>query len=422
MSTEPVETSVEPTINQLQDRYARSIVEHGVGLLPGQDLYIRALYASRRLALRIGEAAYDQGASRVHYRFIDREEQVQLVRRAPALSLVAAVQVDLRAWHLEILRSRSPLLVLSEIAPSSHYEDLAREHSFNHSLYTRGIGEVSFSFIRQAMDQGLTACTIAPAPTLTWAARIFPELPAPEAETRLTELLVSVTEDEKAYAERQEQDEKLCERLEALRIRTVRVQGGGNDLLVRLPETARWIHSVLKTRAGQPYRFNFPSEEIFTTPDFRHTSGRLAARRPFRLSNGIQVEGAVLEFKEGRVVHTSATRGQEALEKHLSIDPGAGRLGEFALVSNRSPLTQYPQVFDHFLLDENAGCHVALGNGWKLPFGAEPLDDEDALESHGFNRSAVHTDIVFGNAGVTVTAIESEAGEVVLLVDGEWKI
>ena len=97
-------------------------------------------------------------------------------------------------------------------------------------------------------------------------------------------------------------------------------------------------------------------------------------------------------------------------------------MGEFALVSNRSPLAQCPQVFDHFLLDENAGCHVALGNGWKLPFGAEPLDDEDTLESQGLNRSAVHTDIVFGNAGVTVVATESDAGEVVLLADGEWRI
>jgi aminopeptidase len=148
----------------------------------------------------------------------------------------------------------------------------------------------------------------------------------------------------------------------------------------------------------------------------------LVASRPFRLSNGIRVEGALFELEEGRVVRSTATRGHEALEKHLAIDPGAGRLGEFALVSNRSPLARYPQTFDHFLLDENAGCHVALGNGWRVPFGAEPLDDEDALESRGLNRSAVHTDIVFGNAGVAVTATESETGEVVLLVNGEWKI
>jgi aminopeptidase len=271
MSTEAVKAELsEPTLNQLRDRYARAIVERGVGLLHGQDLYIHALDSNRDLAFQIGEAAYDLGASRVHYRFTDRDEQNQLLRRAPALSLVAAVQVDLRAWYLEILRSRSPLLVLSDSSPSKQYKDLACQHSYKHDLYARGLGEISFSFMEQAVDQGLTACTIVPAPSAAWASRIFPELPAPAAERKLTELLVSVTETDSAtYAERQEQDEELCRRLDALGIRTIQVRGEGNDLLLRLPETARWIHPFLETRAGQRYQFNFPPLHLRPLPSRR---------------------------------------------------------------------------------------------------------------------------------------------------------
>jgi hypothetical protein len=92
----------------------------------------------------------------VHYRLSSRAEKAQLVRRAPALSLVDAVQIELRAWHLEILRSRSPLLVLSDSGPSSHHEALAREHAYKHTLYSRGFGEITLSFLRQAVPVQLS--------------------------------------------------------------------------------------------------------------------------------------------------------------------------------------------------------------------------------------------------------------------------
>jgi hypothetical protein len=141
----------EPTLNQLRDRYARAIVQHGVGLLPGQDLYLHAPARASARALRIGEAAYDLGASRVHYRFITLEERDQLIRRASADSLKDAIEVDLRSWHLEILRSRSPLVVLSDIAPSGHHERLARKHATQYDLYIRGFGEIAFGFMRQVL-------------------------------------------------------------------------------------------------------------------------------------------------------------------------------------------------------------------------------------------------------------------------------
>ena len=421
MSVVPGRSDV--SLEDLYRRYARAVVEHGVGLLPGQDLYIRAMRHARDLALTVGEAAYDLGASQVHYRIIDMDEQAQLVRRASPAAIVDTTQVDIRSWHLEILRSRSPLLTLSEIGASSHYEQLVREHPTNHGIFLRGLGEIGRAFMHQTIELGQSVCAIAAAPSASWAQRIFPRLPREEAEHRLMNLLVSLVEmDPQVRAQKLEYFDQLSERLNALHIREMHVTGGGNDFRIALPETARWIYARMKTNSGQRYFINFPSEEVFTTPDFRHCSGRMVASRPFRLGSGVRVEGAVLEFENGEVVHSSAAVGGEDLQKYLAIDAGARRLGEFALVSRDSPLARVDHFFDHPLLDENAGSHIAIGNGWKIPFGADPTDDEGTLIEIGLNQSAVHTDIVFGSDEVTVTATQTVEGKRTLLGNGVWKV
>ena len=76
-------------------------------------------------------------------------------------------------------------------------------------------------------------------------------------------------------------------------------------------------------------------------------------------------------------------------------------------------------VFHNTLFDENAGCHVAWGQSF--PFAVESglqmtPDERYAL---GLNNSTVHTDVVLGGEGLTVTAT-TPGGPVVLLRDDTW--
>ena len=45
----------------------------------------------------------------------------------------------------------------------------------------------------------------------------------------------------------------------------------------------------------------------------------------------------------------------------LDTDEGARRLGEVALVPDSSPISQSNILFYNTLFDENAACHIALG-------------------------------------------------------------
>ena len=151
--------------------------------------------------------------------------------------------------------------------------------------------------------------------------------------------------------------------LNSLDIREIHITGGGNDLRLSLSERALWHHAALKTRYGQESWCNFPSDEIFTTPDCRLTEGRLVANKPLRLFNHALIEGLSLEFRDGRVVDIEAAVGKDDVAAWIEIDSGASMLGEIGLVGSDAALYGMTRYFDFPQFDENTASHVALGHG-----------------------------------------------------------
>jgi aminopeptidase len=90
-----------------------------------------------------------------------------------------------------------------------------------------------------------------------------------------------------------------------------------------------------------------------------------------------------------------------------------------ALVDRESRVAQANTVFHNTLFDENAGCHVAWGQSF--PFAVENglKLSQDEREALGLNCSSVHTDVVLGGEGLTVTATTPD-GEITLLDNDTW--
>ena len=76
---------------------------------------------------------------------------------------------------------------------------------------------------------------------------------------------------------------------------------------------------------------------------------------------GTLIDNIAVRFEDGRIVEAKASRGEEVLNKVLDTDEGARRLGEVALVPHSSPISQSGFLFYNTLFDENAACHIALG-------------------------------------------------------------
>jgi len=188
-------------------------------------------------------------------------------------------------------------------------------------------------------------------------------------------------------------------------------------------------HVNLKVTPGKKRRWiglsghNIPSFEIFLSPDWRGTEGIYFADQPsFRSGN--RVEGIRLEFKKGRLIKIDAKRGRDFVVKQLSMDKGAGRLGEFSLTDKR--FSRIDRFMANTLFDENFGgrygnCHVALGASYSDSYDGDPSRlTKERKKRLGFNDSALHWDIVNTEKKKVVAHLAS-GEEITIYEDGMFR-
>ena len=208
-------------------------------------------------------------------------------------------------------------------------------------------------------------------------------------------------------------------RLDETGLETLRFTAPGTDLVVGLSKRSRWMGGTLATPDGRRFVPNIPTEEVFTTPDFRLTEGRVACSRPVMILD-VPVEGAWLEFRKGEVVASGASKGADVLERFIAMEKGSRRLGEVALVDCSSPIWRSGRFFRNILLDENAACHIALGSGFPKSFeGADAMGTEER-EASGFNDSFEHDDLTFGSDEIDVDAMDAKGRLFALMRKGRF--
>jgi aminopeptidase len=215
---------------------------------------------------------------------------------------------------------------------------------------------------------------------------------------------------------------RLDQRAAVLRERAfgaVRFHGGGTDLTVGLAAGARWESANATTEWGAPMVVNMPTEEVFTTPDFRRVDGVVRATHPFHLVGGGLVEGLAVRFADGHPVEVEAERGADLVRTQMATDRGAGRLGEVALVDGTSAVGRTGVLFGDLLFDENATSHIAWGGAYTFTVPDLP-DDEAAHEARGVNDSVVHQDVMIGGPEVDVFGRDAAGNEVPIIVDDGW--
>ncbi len=203
-----------------------------------------------------------------------------------------------------------------------------------------------------------------------------------------------------------------CAWLNSLPIDRLHVEGEDVDLWLTLGSRRRWIGG-----GGR----NIPSFEIFTSPDWRGTEGRIRFSEPL-YAHGSLITGIELEFADGRVVASRADENEPLLKEMLAAD-GADRIGEFSLTDTRlSPITRF---MASTLFDENIGgpfgnTHLAVGLSLRQCYDGDPMGvSPQEWERLGFNESAIHTDIV-STTDRTVTATLIGGGEMVIYADGRF--
>ena len=162
-----------------------------------------------------------------------------------------------------------------------------------------------------------------------------------------------------------------------------------------------------------------PTEEVFSAPDFRVADGYVSSTKPLSY-NGNIIEGIKVTFKDGQITEVSAEKGDQVMKDLVFENNGARGLGEVALVSDPSPISQSGITFFNTLFDENAACHIALGKAYPtcVEGGSEMSDEE--LAAVGANDSLVHVDFMVGEGTTNIVGITKDGREVQIFKDGNW--
>jgi aminopeptidase len=265
---------------------------------------------------------------------------------------------------------------------------------------------------------------VAAAATPAWAKKVFPELDEEQALAALWEAIFHTCRADRpdclnrwnAHAETLE---KRAHMLTQMKIHKLHFEGPGTDLEVHLSKKALFVAGRSKTPDGVAFEANIPTEECFTTPDHRHTTGRVRITRPVFV-NGELIKDLQLQFTNGEITHFTASQGEKTFASYIANDPGAKRLGEVSLVGIDSPIYQSGRIFEEILFDENAACHIAVGFAYRFCIEGGAAMSEQELDAVGCNDSHVHTDFMISSEEVSVTATLYSGEIVPLIKNGKW--
>lgn len=401
-------------MEEILRKYARLMLEVGVNLQAKQKVFIGLEAYHREFGNIIVEEAYKLGAGYVMLEAKDPKELAARINHSPE------DQLDyLPPW----MEQRNQMMVEEQWARVGFFGPTEPELMGTLDQSKLGIVQAAGRKVGKALAKaggsGETAWTVGALPTPKWALSVFPEEIEERAMELLWEQLVKIMhldhENPSQYwREISKGMNDRADKLEELDIAYIHFKNEHTDLKVKCLPNGVWKGGTSSCRGEYRFLPNIPTFENFTTPDFRGTTGFAKATRPTEVM-GSQIEGAWFTFEEGKVVDYGADSNKEVLDKMFEICPQAYYLGELALVDNSSPIYQSGLVFNSVLFDENACCHVALGNGYSSAApNTEGMNDDELLEL-GCNVSLIHHDFMIGSDDINVDAITS-SGEIIPLI------
>ena len=266
--------------------------------------------------------------------------------------------------------------------------------------------------------------TIVACATPEWAKLVFPGEPEDVAVAKLWEAIfvssrVNVDDPVVEWQQHGERLKKRVEMLNAKRYSALHFKSSVTDLTVGLADDHLWAGGGTTAGNGVYCQPNIPTEECFTTPHKDRVDGTVRASKPLS-HQGTLIENIEVRFEGGKIVEAKATAGEDVLNRLISTDDGARRLGEVALVPHGSPIAQSGVLFWNTLFDENAASHIALGQAYSTCIiGGDKMDAAE-LAARGANESLIHVDWMIGSGEMDVDGIAADGVAEPLMRKGEW--
>lgn len=402
-------------MENLMRKYARVLLESCLKVEENQPLFVSFNVERLDFVRLVSEEAYKLGIKDIYFDMSD-----PYLKHSALKSLEVEDLKKLTFWNKEMwnvyAKKHAAFLMLASETPGL-MKDIEPKKITEMTRYAYETRKEFESY----RDKSELAWCIAAVPTKAWADVIFKD------KDNSVELLwnkifeiCSITEEDpvKIWNDKLDLLKKRADKLNEKNFKTLIYKSSKTDFKIDLPENHRWGSGCEKLVNGKEVLVNFPTEEVFTSPDCRSAEGIVYSSKPLEYQ-GVILDNFSIEFKDGVVTNFSAEQGEETLKEMINICENSNMLGEVALVPYDSPISNTNMVFLETLYDENAACHLALGDSFPECIN-EKGTKKELFEKYNMNNSDSHVDFMIGTKDLNIKGITHDNKEIDIFINGNF--
>lgn len=398
-------------------KYSELLLSRGLDIKEGQSLVICAPVESYEFIRILSNCALKKGVNDIYFDWYDEELKYQQLINLSKEDLGKSLFWNKKVYDEYAKKDAAFLMFVSDNS------DIMGDVDSEIVSYTSKINRTSRPLYKKRQLTNEIAWCIASVSTFGWANKVFSG--SDDCVNKLWEVifdtcLVNTDDPISSWNNKVLISNKRSNKLNELNFKSLHYTNSlGTDLYIGLSNNTMWQGAGDIMDDGRRIICNIPTEEIFTTPNRTMTNGRVYSSLPL-VYNGVVIEDFMLEFKDGKVVDFDARKGRDVLGSIINGDDNSCYLGEVALVEYDSPIRNSGILFYTTLFDENASCHLALGNGFPDCLNDTKDKSSDELIVMGINISDVHVDFMIGTSDLKIVGVTYDNEEIVVFDNGNF--
>lgn len=402
-------------MEKLMRKYAEVLLKTCLKVEENQPLFISFNTERLDFVRIVSEEAYKIGVKDIYFDMSDPYLKHEALKYLEIEDLKQLSFWNKEMWNV-YARKHAAFLMLASETPGL-MKDIDPKKMSELIRYSQETRE-EFEAYR---DKSELAWCIAAVPTKAWADELFDnnEDSVNMLWNKIFEICSIDQEDPvKIWNDKLALLKKRASKLNEKKIKTLIYKDNKNNFKIDLPDNHNWASGCERLANGKEVLVNFPTEEVFTSPDCRSAEGIVFSSKPLEYQ-GVILDNFQIEFKDGVVTNFKAEKGEETLKEMINICENSNMLGEVALVPYDSPISNTNMVFLETLFDENAACHLALGDSFTECIN-EVGTKEELFNKFNMNNSKSHVDFMIGTKDLNIKGITQDNKEIDIFINGNF--
>lgn len=399
-------------MNKDFEKYATLLLKRCLSLKKGQPLLITAPIEAIEFVRVVNKVALELGSNDIYFDFDDEILKHDTLKIMNIDDFKNSRFFNKKIYD-EYAKKGAAFLMLCADNP-----DLMSDIDDKKIAHSAKLARTTKPYYKKVQLTYEVPWCIACVSTTSWAKKVLPNSNNPKED--LWKLifkmcLINAKDPIKEWNNKISNNKKIVDKLNKLKITKLYYKNElGTDFEIGFNDNV-WCGASTKGKDGRDLIVNMPTEEVFTSPNKYTANGIVYASLPL-VYNGSLIEDFYIEFKDGKVVNYSAKKGASVLKSIFKIKNG-DYLGEVALVDVTSPISKSKTLFYDTLYDENASCHLALGDAFP-----ECIKSNKSLKELGINESQTHVDFMIGTNNLEIIGETKNGKKVTIMKKGKFTL